>query len=142
MSKTPELPILLLFAVSCFAFACGGKTDAHATTSETHEPEIDAAEFVAAFERDETAATRQYLGKRVRIAGYLSSVERRPEGGLAMTLKTSQSTFRPVRCIAGDGDAADDAARLNPGAPINVSGRVTGFNESTYYVLLEDCRPL
>ena len=139
MFRTPPILILVLALTVSLSFACGSKTDAHATTVASNEPEIDAAEIASAFERDETTAARLYAGKRVRVAGYFASIEERPDGNLTLTLKTSLSTFRPVRCVMTPDAPLDD---LEPGTPISVSGRVSGFGESTYYVLLEDCRRL
>jgi outer membrane murein-binding lipoprotein Lpp len=137
--KTPRLLILLLALATPHLTGCRSHAEVGEAATEAQGPEIDAAEIVSAFERDEQSARRLYAGKRIRVAGYHSSVEQRPDGSLAMTLKTSISTFRPIRCVMR---ANADVEHLEPGTPVTVSGKVDGFSESTYYVLLEDCQKL
>jgi hypothetical protein len=140
MRNTPPLAILFLVSiVLATTVACGPGSEHRTHADDTAEAEVSAEVISMAFERDEVAAARLYAGKRIRLSGYVSNIERRPDGVVSMTLKTSPSTFRPVRCVMNAEETLD---RVEPDSPVTISGRVSGFVESTYYVLLEDCRKL
>lgn len=137
MKRTEIIQIILLGSAGFLASCTGGQRSAW--SSPGYELTGDSAEIVAAFERDEAAAYEKYGGRRVRIAGYLSGVEERRDGSIAVTLKTSIATFRPVKCVV---DADVELHDHVTGDPINIVGEVKGFSESGYYVEVADCTVL
>jgi hypothetical protein len=88
------------------------------------EVTVNANELIAAFEKDSSAANRQYLGKVIEVTGNVKSIEKE-EGAATVSLGESGS-MSSVRCSM-DTAYVQQVANIQEGSTITVKGACTGF---------------
>jgi hypothetical protein len=85
----------------------------------------DAAAMILAFDRDSSAASKQFINKIVEVKGNISKVD--TSGVIALGTAGEMST---VECTM-DKRHKEDYLPLKEGQQVSIKGRVTGFKSET-----------
>jgi hypothetical protein len=97
---------------------------------------LHAAELVKEFEGNEVRANQLYKNKRVRIYGTVNSIENKGGGQIALTFKSSVTTYSMAQCLFSDSHSAK-LAEIRSNNEATVEGTVRGYD--THFVTLESC---
>src|SRR5215211_99728 len=118
--------VIILFAIAGSWYAYRISTGKVKSLMEMEtEAALNAAELIAAFEKDSAGANTNYLGKVLEVTGPVKSVEK-DEGAATLILGTENS-LSAVRCSM-DSEYVKKALLLNPGSMVTVKGACTGYN--------------
>jgi hypothetical protein len=88
---------------------------------------ISATDLIHAYETDDTASNKKYLGQVIETSGTLKAVEKDDSGFFTIVL-ADQGSVSSIRCSI-DTVHKDDASRLVIGSSVTVRGACTGFNK-------------
>ena len=103
---------------------------------------MHAAALVKEFESNEVRANQLYVGKRMRIAGTVNSIEIDNDGKIILTFKSSVSTYNNARCYFSKSQSAR-VASLNANEQATVEGTVRGlgggWEGAKAFLVLENC---
>ena len=132
------LCVSILLLVSIFE-----NTNLSATTEndnsvmEVQEPTIDttAINMFRAYNRNELAADQEYVGRKIRVAGIVSSISSTYDNTAQVSLET-ENQFMPVK-TSGDRDFDAKAARLYRGQSIRMT--CIGAGEVMGMPVLDNC---
>jgi len=86
---------------------------------------IESASLISAFDKDSSAASKQYINKIVEIKGNVTKVD--TSGVIALGSAGEMST---VECTM-DKRHKEDYLPLKEGQQVSIKGRVTGFKSET-----------
>lgn len=89
--------------------------------------QLQPAELIAAFEKDETAANAKFLDKIIAVNGPVKSIEKNDRGHYTLVLGDAGS-MSSVRCSM-DSLYVKELAGVTEGTLITVKGACTGFNQ-------------
>ena len=122
--------ILSFIAVAIIGGAWFGYSEYNRKVEDLEEVKaqviIGSNEIIAAFEKGETAANAQYLGKIIAVKGIVKTIEKDDRGYYSIVLGHAGS-MSSVRCSM-DSLHAKDIAAVKEGIEITVKGACTGFN--------------
>ena len=99
------------------------------------EATLSVGELFAAFESDEDAANKKYLGKIVQISGVVSQIQTSGEGMVNVIL-TDEMGMASVNCTIHPGHEKE-AKALSVDAKARLKGKCTGF--SLFDVSMDRC---
>jgi hypothetical protein len=88
---------------------------------------ISAENLIAAFEKDDPAANKQFMGKTIEVSGLLKKMTIDDMGDYSLAIGDS-SSMAAVRCSV-DSNHRADAALLRENTSVTVRGACTGFNK-------------
>lgn len=108
-----------------------------ASVAEVQEPTIDttATNIFNAYEKNEVAADREYKGRKIRVAGTVSSIDSGLGDGANVLLETSNQ-FLSVTA-SGDDNFTNAAAQLSKGQQVRMT--CVGEGEIIGMPMLGDC---
>lgn len=152
--RHPIITILLVLVIFGIIGASGGDQKSSSSTSSSNtkegssagdqEPpavvaeEVDATEFIGAFDKNQLAAEKQYKDKRVKITAYIQNISEDIVGNPYLSLKPSAEKAyfgTTAKCTFG---SADELTALENEQQIIVEGTVE--EQSLGIIGLKDCK--
>jgi hypothetical protein len=93
------------------------------TTNEDADFKISATDLYAAFQRDETAAGKKFMGKVIEVKGSATDIE---TGPASANILMDAAAAGGISCSFSQ-DGIPSAAAIKKGSTITIKGRCTGY---------------
>lgn len=87
---------------------------------------VSAESLIASFEKNDSSANKQFMGKTIEVSGVLKKISKDDAGDYSLAIGDS-SSMAAVRCSV-DSNHRADAALLRENTSVTVRGSCTGFN--------------
>ena len=97
---------------------------------------LQAKELINEFDKNDSTATKKYLGKILEVSGTVKEV-RKDETGFYTIALGEEGILTSVRCSM-DSVHQGDAANLSSGSSATIRGACTGFNKDEMGILGSD----
>jgi len=144
---------LVLIVLGAIGAAGGGKTskssmrastNKQSSVSEKQEPtavvaeEVDAAEFIGAFDKNQLAAEKHYKDKRIKMTVFIQNIGEDIVGSPYLSLKPSADKYYFGTTAKCTFKSADELTSVENGQQIVIEGTVQ--DQSLGIIGLKDCK--